>query len=227
MEVPIFRPVDDDNFPNVPCSYYSPDNLNSHVSKYKNRSFSMINFNIRSCRKNFASFLAFICLISINFSIIVLCETWLNANIDYGFEMDNYNQFNIYRNSMGGGIKILCDSSLRVKMLNEYSFISGVFEILTLSVIGSNFTYLICAVYRPPSASISQFNDMFFENILNRLPNNSQLIVTGDININLLNPNNLNSISDLSTICYLIIYFQLYQYLQDSIQIQMQLIDIL
>ena len=86
--------------------------------------------------------------------------------------------------------------ALMVKMLNEYNFISGVFGISTLSVIGSNFTYLIYVLYSAPSTSISQFNDIFFENILNRLPNNSQLIVTGDININLLNPNNLNSISD-------------------------------
>ena len=55
---------------------------------------------------------------------------------------------------------------------------------------------VICAIYRPPSASIRDFNDLLFNNILDKFPNNIRVIITGDFNINLYNPYKTKTISD-------------------------------
>ena len=41
--------------PNVQCNYYSPSSLKNMMVKCPQR-FSILPMNIRSCRKNFASF---------------------------------------------------------------------------------------------------------------------------------------------------------------------------
>ena len=61
-------------------------------------------------------------------------------------------------------------------------------EVLTFYLTGPNFKYLICCVYRPPSSSLLQFNEIFFNQILDKFPINSKAILVGDFNINLYNP---------------------------------------
>ena len=162
--VPRFNYLDDNDNNNdyIQCDYYSPDKLIEHTHNYRNKSFSILGFNIRSCRKNFASFLLFLTTIMFNFSIIVLYETWLSDSTDYGFDIDNYNQINLYRNNLGGGIKIFYDKMLNANILDEFTHVLSFIEILTFIIKGNSFSYIVCAIYRPPSASIVEFNEFFF-----------------------------------------------------------------
>ena len=183
---------DDINVPQVNCEYYSPAILNNTI---KNK-FSILSLNIRSLRKNFTHLISFLNTFILNFSIIVLVETWLAENCDNTFSIPGYKECSVYRNNHGGGIKVLYQDSYSVDVLKDFSFIHNVLEILTFYIKGRGFKYLICCIYRPPNSSISDFNEMFFNQIFIKFPPNVDTILVGDFNINLLNPLNLRPVKE-------------------------------
>ena len=178
---------DASNFISVPCEEVNQDDLKNKLNQFSDTSFSMINFNIRSCRKNFSLFLVFLSQLLFNFSLIVLTESWLTKSIDYEFNIPNYETINLYRNSHGGGIKVYYSSKFAVEILDNFTFISDIMEVLAFWLLGSTFKYLIVCIYRPPSANPRVFNDNFNE-YLSNLPQNSNTFILGDLNLNLFNP---------------------------------------
>ena len=74
-----------------------------------NSLFYILNLNIRSCRKKFASMLSFLSVLVFNFIIIILTKTWLTSYIN--LEFNGYNQLNVYKSNPGGGIEIYYDNS--------------------------------------------------------------------------------------------------------------------
>ena len=193
--VPRFS-IDDNDIPNVHCTDVNQDTLKNTLKFYKQKSFSLIAFNIRSCRRNFFSFMSFLSLLMFKFTIIILYETWLTPEIDVGFEIEGYNQLNLYRNNHGGGIKVFYDDAYNVKVLDNFTVVNNVFEVLTFALVKRNFRYIICALYRPPRCNPLDFNKLFFEQFLNEFSHSEKVLVIGDINFNLFNPYKLSYIDD-------------------------------
>ena len=98
---PRFEVHEDNDIPNTPCTYKNVGKLDNLATDCMNGSMSMLMYNIRSCRKNFSTFVAFLCSLMVNFSFIVLVETWLSVDTDHGFNMQGYKQVNIYRDNFG------------------------------------------------------------------------------------------------------------------------------
>ena len=192
---------EDDDIPSINCNYFSLSDAKDKLMDYGKQSFSLLTCNIRSCRKNMPSLTSFLSLLMFKFSLIILVETWLTKDIDHALNIDGYKQINLYRSSHGGGIKILYDSSFQVETVQDLTFVNNLIEIITFYVFDGFFKYLICAIYRPPSASIRDFNDLLFNNILDKFPNNIKVIITGDFNINLYNPYKTKTISDFISGC--------------------------
>ena len=175
-----------DDIPKFPCSYRNPDNLANILTDYKKGAFSLLSFNIRSCRKNFGCFVSFLCTLMFKFSIIILVETWLSSSADCSFDIDGYKHIGVYRNNYGGGIKIYYDELYNAEVIEDLTFISDCMEVITFYLIGLNFRYLICSVYRSPSADPHVFNEQFFNNVMCKFPVDAKVIITGDFNLNLL-----------------------------------------
>ena len=194
-EPPTLDISDDGDLPLVDCIYENPLEFIDNNKNFDDSFITIFNFNIRSCRKNFASILTFLNSLYFTYSIITFTESWLTENIDFGFDITGYNQINSYRNSHGGGIKTFYKNDFEVKILDEFSFVNDYIEILTFYLIGRNFRYIFCALYRPPSGCPYNFTETIFD-IINRLPDNSKIIILGDVNLNLYNPLNLNYIEE-------------------------------
>ena len=184
---------EESDIPSINCVYRTHDRFVQDSKQFSSKYFSILNFNIRSCRRNFPSFFTFLCSLFCNISLIVLTETWLTEEVDCGFNIDGYNQLNLYRNIHGGGLKIFYNDNFRANIIAECTFVNSFIEVLTFFLIGCNFKYIICAIYRPPSSNPLLFIECLF-NILSKLPNNSKVIIIGDINLNLYNPLGLNYI---------------------------------
>ena len=95
-----------DDIPRFPCTYKSPARFKSVAANYGNGDLSLLTFNVRSCRRNFSSFVNFLCSLMFKFSLIMLVETWLESGTDCSFDIAGYKQVNLYRNNLGGGIKV-------------------------------------------------------------------------------------------------------------------------
>ena len=170
LNPPQFNLSEDNDIPQINCTYVSPDAFRTEGVYPSLGSFSLLSFNIRSCRKNFASFVTFLCGLLFKFSLLVLVETWLTEGSDCAFDIAGYKQINLYRDNYGGGIKIFYDEMLNVEVDSNFTFVNDIMEVITFSLIGANFRYLICCVYRSTAANAVLFNEMFFSQVISKFP---------------------------------------------------------
>ena len=189
-DYPEFVP-DLENYVSPCCTYLNADDLSPFVCSL---SLSIFMLNIRSCMKNFNNFIAnfFHCINS--FSFIIFTETWLSEDRDKIFNIPGFYSCNLYRNHYGGGIKLYIKNCIRSKILDAFTVINNLCEILTVELLLNDCTFLLMMVYHPPTSSSAkniEFVDFFTLYLKNLLELKLPLIVAGDMNLNLLNPNNL------------------------------------
>ena len=103
-----------DNYVPVDCKFYDLDNFLPFISM---TSLNILMLNIRSCRKNFNMFLAYFFQFLTYFSCIILTETWLTEEQDNVFTIPGFYHYNIYRDHIGGGIKMFIKNGIQAKIL--------------------------------------------------------------------------------------------------------------
>ena len=189
INYPTFTP-DVENYVQPYCKYVTVDGLSPFISSI---SLSILMLNIRSCKKNFDQFIANFSHILTYFSCILLTETWLTLDRDHVFGIPGFNCHNLYRDQYGGGIKLYVKSSIQTKILNDFTLINDMFEMLTVELLFCNHKLLLSTVYhRPTSCPMKNvcFVDSFTSYLRLLINHKIPLIVAGDLNLNLLNPNN-------------------------------------
>ena len=188
-DVPVFIP-DVDNWTQPNCNYINVEDL----PVLSCISFSLLMLNIRSCKKNFNQFLAYFCNVISYFSCILLTETWLTPDVDNIFDIPGFYCFNVYRNRYGGGLKMYLKNCIKARILQDYTFVNHLFEVMTVEILFESNKAVLCAVYHPPTSSVENNNE-FILSLVNHLKpfidSKLPLILAGDMNINLLNTNNL------------------------------------
>ena len=93
-------------------------------------------------------------------------------------------------------MKVFYDDRYRIEKLNHLSFVTNVFEILSFVIVGPMTTFIILSIYRPPSSDPNMFIEILENNILNNLSPTDNIIIIGDLNLNLYNPLRLRFIDD-------------------------------
>lgn len=211
--------------PNVLCRNIGTDEYFSF--KHERSTILFMHANIRSLRCNFTKLEALLSF-DVQPDFIALTETWLDANIDHCFHLTNFNQYSLYRNSHGGGISIFFRSNFNVKFLDTLSFVLDEAEILSLFIVTPSISFYLICVYRPPSFSITDFNDILSTRILQTI-GNSKCVLCGDFNINLLNPHNLptinNFISTMSSFNYYSLIDKPTRYFNEGDNLNSSLLD--
>ena len=158
-----------------------------------------MSFNIQSLQSKFNQFQEMIQnLINNNCApdIIMLQELWRLPDPSF-FDLNGYNFINkLRKTAQGGGVGIYIKSDYRFKALDTLSiFIDRIYESLFIEVWLTNTKKIIIGnVYRPavnhPSfTSYEQYNQFIelFSNTLDSLTNsNSQVLIGGDFNIDVL-----------------------------------------
>ena len=184
---PTFSP-EIDNYVSTDCKYFNSDDF--HCYSYE--TFNLLMFNVRSCRKNFSNFLSCFSNVLTYFTCIVLVETWLTQDRDVSYAIPGFYNYDIYRDQYGGGIKMYVKDGIQTRILDEYTFLTNLFEVLTVEFI-FNCKKIICsATYHPPSSSHVNNNDFVlnYSSFLRRvLGHHTPALICGDFNMNLFNPN--------------------------------------
>ena len=186
---PTFVPAVD-NFTPAKCSYFTVDKLlNATFDKH----FNLLMLNIRSCKKNFNQFLAYFSDLLTYFSCIVFIETWLTPERDNIFNLPGFYCYNLYRNHHGGGIKLYLKTGIQSRLLNNFTLLNDMLEMLTVEIMLENFKFVLSTLYHPPTSSHitnNAFIDLFTLQLRQLIDLKVPLIISGDTNLNLLNPNN-------------------------------------
>lgn len=148
----------------------------------------IVHQNIRSVRKNFDLFALKLKALEKLPHIIVLSEIWIEEHELPLFTLPGYNVFAKCNQSYrAGGVMTYVTDSLLVQQLNIMDLLTA--DHLHLRIKIPNKTDIdMVAVYR-----LQQFNEdqfcMELDNMLHKI-NNKNLIICGDLNINLLKPSN-------------------------------------
>ena len=154
--------------------------------RYKNNSFSVIHVNIRSANKNFDEFMSTINSLPIEFSAIVLTETWWLNNYAAGFALHGYNHAFVAEKGRGAGTTVLIADNIPYSITENLTGRNEFFESITVQIKVPQLGKLtIGAIYRSPNLPKPNFNTEFENLFLNKLKRNNKYLILGDFNLDL------------------------------------------
>ena len=99
------------DFDKISSSYYDPSKFDLSRINDGNK-LLILNFNIRSISKNFDNFITFLNGFNVDFDILILTETWLNADNKDLSDISNYNSYYGIRHGRGGSVSIFVINSI-------------------------------------------------------------------------------------------------------------------
>lgn len=147
---------------------------------------SLIYMNIRSLRLHFASFLISINKIIDKIKLIILVETNITDSENMFYTVRGFNAIFYNRENRGGGIAIYIAEQINY---NEISLHTNSTEMLQIDINAQhNKIISLLSIYRPPHLNISSFiNEL--DVIVNKIKSKQDVILVGDINIDILREN--------------------------------------
>ncbi len=154
---------------------------------------SILSLNIRSVR-NKLEFLDNFCD---EFDILTLSETHLNPNIsDEEIKLDSFSEKILRkdRNSFGGGILIYAKNDIGFERKLELE--NPIDEIIWVEIHAKGNNFLLCHAYRPPNYD-SDFWTRYSHAIGLAIHINQNIVLTGDLNCDLLTNQNNNKLTDI------------------------------
>ena len=140
---------------------------------------SFVYMNIRSLRKHFNTFIVNIRPILYKLSIIILVETNIQNEETQIYQIPNFSNVFLNRDSRGGGIAVYIRENIN---FTKTEINSKYYETLQIDLSINNNKFTIFPIYRPPKLNVKHFiNEL--DNIINTINNKQNLILIGDINI--------------------------------------------
>lgn len=148
---------------------------------------SVAYMNIRSLRTGFTSLLTTINNTINKLTIIVLVETNITDNENDLYSINGFNSIFLNRGGNGGGIAVYIKDNIAFTTisLNVKSF-----EVIQIDLNFDNQIVSLLSIYRPPSSNIKEFLNEI-DKTINTINKKQELIIVGDMNIDILKQNNI------------------------------------
>ena len=169
--------------------------------------FSSCHINIRSINANLSHFENYLQLLSIDFPVIAITETWLTDITCDLYSWTEYNFVEQHRsNKCGGGVGIFLQNHLNYIKRNDLNISNDSCESLFVEIDRTNLirekNIIIGVIYRPPKTEISHFIDIM-KDIMDKIKNENKICyLVGDYNINLINVDSHGLTSEFNDIMY-------------------------
>lgn len=184
--------------------YVEHENINDFLHPFKNK-FAVLSLNIQSLNAKYDDLQVLINDISKNdfvLSAICLQETWIHKNNSHfvNFPLPHYNMLYLDATiSAHSGLCVYIHESFSYKIRN-FNFSDNEWEGLFIDIQHPSHKHkiTICNIYRPPRDNVEQINIFLNEltPILEQLNReNSEVILLGDFNLDLLMVNQKNIVS--------------------------------
>lgn len=126
------------------------------------------------------------------YDVLAVSESWLNSTVTNAeIEIESYKLTRLDRLcKSGGGVCVYTRAALKVKHLKDISGISelGFHQLWMQIQLNRLKSFVFCVTYRPDYCPVSCFVDDFMDNFSQALTLGKPLMITGDLNCNLLEP---------------------------------------
>lgn len=176
--------------------YFDDEQFLSYIDVNRKK-FSIFSSNIASIRSKFDELDVLVHDLdekNVRFSAICIQESWLNATDDISlFNLAGYTCFSKGKScSNKGGLMIYLNETYDTRILDVGTFDGWELQVIEISGDNLKKKVILCNVYRPPRQLLNDYNKFIdeFTQVLNGLDDvNSDVFITGDFNINLLELN--------------------------------------
>ena len=175
--------------PDINCNYVD---INSFNYKNKKNTLSLFHLNIASLKKNKDELETVLNLVDLKFDVVGITETKLKSNIDPTFDINinGYKSYSTPSEANKGGALLYIADQFNVKPLtnlNKIMYKSNQLESVFVEICNKNKkNVIIGCIYRHPSMDLDEFNDDFFNLLLENIASDKKLFLIGDFNIDLL-----------------------------------------
>lgn len=143
----------------------------------------VIQINVRSLKKHHDELNVYIGQSLVDIDVIILTEINIEANEPLSFAISGFHEASVRREGKkGGGILVYiknCWLSDRTELCVKHA------EVIVMNIQKAEVSFTICAVYRPPSGSLSLFYEEF-DKLINSFNNNDYIVIAGDFNIDVM-----------------------------------------
>lgn len=179
--------------------YYDIENIKNYSTSLKHKfPFTLMHINCRSILNKINEIKFISEILKIN--LFAVTESWLQDDSAKLISMDGFTFEHKARNNSkkGGGVGFLIENSIRYEVIEITTPEYNTFEYLAIKVLIDNAKNisLIC-VYRPPGTPIDLFNSEF-DSLLNNNVFQNNVIIMGDLNINLLKTDSHSPTADFN-----------------------------
>ena len=139
--------------------------------------FSLCHIDISSIKANLSHFENYLQLLSIDFPVIAITETWLNDITCDLYSLPGYNFTEQHRSDKcgggGGGVGIFVHDHMNYSERNDLSVFNDYCESLFIEVDQTNIikekNIVIGVIYQPPNTDIPHFIDIMKDTILHTI----------------------------------------------------------
>ena len=190
-----FKNILIDSFPlsdSISCEYYDDEQF-IEMSKRHGTNISIFHMNIRKFSKHRGELLAYLKSLQNDFDVIVLSEIGSDASFYFLSILREYAcVYELPKGNTYGGMALYVNQKLKVteredlKLLKTCMCSKCNFESIWIDVVKYNETFTIGGLYRHPGGNTAHFNTAV-EVTLSKVNDKDTSIMTGDVNINLLN----------------------------------------
>lgn len=169
------------------------DDIN-HIKFLNQNSLKILYLNARSIRNKIEDLLYIIATTKHQIHIISITEHWLSKEETKTFQIENYSTICSCRTDKeGGGSLILIRQNIPYEIIEQYSTNENSITSIKFKT-QSKDNWIITSIYRRPNYSSAHINTFIDElnNHLNKIKN-TNTIITGDMNINVLDSDDENT----------------------------------
>ena len=170
--------------------YYSIEQFNNTLPSNLNNTLSIMHMNTRSILKKIDRINIFFASLKKCPDIFSVSENWLSDSNKHTATINGYKGYHLPRSNgrEHGGVSCYNNDTLETELIEEYTYITDLIELLTVKVKVHDESYLISTVYRPSSkhVDVDLFDRMINDLLKKRIFKNSKHVLLGDFNINLL-----------------------------------------
>ena len=197
----IKSPFEDENLPTFTNSEYVDVDQYNNLKLNENCSFSVAHLNIASLSKHIDDLQCLLSLLTYPFDVIGLSEHKIRGESVpiNNINIPGYNFCYDATKSSHGGTGFFLSSKFSFHKIDDLNIaLPGSLESTFVEIIIPNSQNIICGcIYKHPHMSISDFNDNYFEPLLDKINQmNKKCIIMGDFNIDLIKANTKQIIND-------------------------------
>jgi hypothetical protein len=170
------------------CDYYFEDTFINKIQSLnltkEDESFSVYHTNIRSIPKNFDSLQHYLSLLSHEFSVVAITESWLTESTYSLYNLNGYSTLSNHRLvKRGGGVSLFIKDCFSFNLREDLTISNDILETLFIELDDK----IVGVIYRPPNTDLSIFNENI-QTLLDIIKSkNKKCYIAGDFNIDLLN----------------------------------------